>query len=89
MSVSARRWPAIVTVNVDRVAILGLTHRKGRSHPGRIHVGLQSQNDQLPTGNPEVGRSVRTQTPVHKQGCIEETGRLAGCQMAGLEEDGT
>jgi len=81
-------------MNKNQEAIVGLAYHKGRSRPGRSHVGLQSQSGQPLTGKSWVGRIVQLQALVHNEGCIEETRRLAGCQMAGrdidgLEEDGT
>jgi len=75
-------------MNKTQVAIIGPAYHKGRSLPGRSRVGLQSQNERRLTGKPWVVRSVRLQTLVHNEGCIEETCRLAGCQMAGPDEDG-
>ena len=66
-----------------QVATVGLAYHKGRRLPGHIHVGLQSQSERPLNGKSWVVRSVRLQTLVHSEGCIEETSRLADCQMAG------
>lgn len=83
---STRRcWPAIISMSKIQVAIVSLAYHKGRRLPGHSHVGLQSQNERRLSW---VARSVRLQTLVHSEGCIEETSRLAGCQMAAPGEGG-
>lgn len=71
-----------------QVANFELAYHKGRRLPGHSHVGLQSQNEKRLTGRLWVDRSVRLRALVHNGGCIEETSRLAGCQMVGPDEAG-